>query len=117
MGLAVFVVLGIVIVLCIFDTRPVPPDRSQAVMERHLVVNNIGQQRRSRPFRLLSRLCPQFSSSAGTDSRDVMNVLILQEYPFLPVCVHGPWIPPGDVVDVLVWKDQQGVVTDIRLNR
>lgn len=118
MGLAVFVVLGFIVVMTAVSTRVIVPDRSQAVVERQLVVSNLGQRERSRPFRLLSRFSPLFhATSIDTKAVNVENILLLEDYPFLPICVHGPWISPGDIVEILVLKDQDGNVLDLRLNQ
>jgi len=118
MGLAVFLVLGGLVVASIFCMRLLGPNRADAVMERQLVINNLGRRENSRPWRLHSRFSPLFlSPSDDTSVQNVENVLVLEDYPFLPMCVYGPWIRPGEVVAILVWKDEHGNVVDIQLDR
>lgn len=45
----------------------------------------------------------------------VENVLIFEEYPMVPLRVISSWIEPGRCIDVIVYKDAQGKVLDIRL--
>lgn len=45
----------------------------------------------------------------------VENVLIFEEYPLVPLRVISSWIEPGRSIDVIVYKDAQGKVLDIRL--
>jgi hypothetical protein len=45
----------------------------------------------------------------------VENILIFEEYPLVPLRVISSWIEPGRSVDVIVYKDAQGKVLDIRL--
>jgi hypothetical protein len=118
MGLAVFLALGTLVVVSVFTMRLSVPDRSEAVVEQQVVINNLGQRERSRPFRLASRFSPLLlSSSDGTDPKEVENVLIFEDYPLIPVCVCGPWISPGEIVSIWVWKDQGGNVLAIELDR
>lgn len=46
----------------------------------------------------------------------VENVLIFEEYPLVPLRVTSSWIEPGTSIDVIVYKDAQGKVLDIRLD-
>lgn len=118
MGLAVFLALGALVVMSVFTMRLSVLDRSDAVVERQLVINNLGQRERSRPLRLASRFSPSLLSPPdNTDPKEVENVLIFEDYPLIPVCVYGPWINPGQVVSILVWKDQGGNVLAIELDR
>ncbi len=45
----------------------------------------------------------------------VENILIFEEYPLVPLRVISSWIEPGRSIDVIVYKDAQGKVLDIRL--
>ena len=118
MGLAVFLALGALVVLGVFTMRLSVPDRSEAVVERQVVINNLGQRESSRPWKLVSRFSPLFhSSSVYTGHEEVENVLVLEDYPLIPVCVHGPWISPGEVVTIFVWRDPGGNVFAIELDR
>ena len=118
MGLSVLLVLGLLVVAGVFTIRLGVPDRSEAIVERQVVINNLGQRERSRPWRLVSRFSRLFhSSSVDTGNEEVENVLIFEDYPLIPVCVYGPWISPGEVVSIWVWKDQDGNVLAIELDR
>ncbi len=43
------------------------------------------------------------------------NILIFEDYLRIPGYVRGPWIAPGDTVDILVWKDEDDTILDLQL--
>lgn len=117
MGLAVFLAIGGLLVAYIVGMRVRATNRADAVRERQLVISNLGRRENSRPLRLHSRFSPLFLSSFDdTSAQNVENVLVLEDYPLLPLYVYGPWIEPGDFVAIIVCKDAHGNVLDIRLD-
>jgi hypothetical protein len=92
------------------------PSISQEI-ESLEVAKNLGNQDAPKKGGFLAWASPTslpFVVSEGNGAI-VENVLIFDEYPLVPLRVLSSWIEPGRCIDVIVYKDAQGKVLNIRL--
>ena len=113
--LAVFVILVIVTgILVLYLTRA--PANHQEI-ESLQVINNLGDRNTPKRGGFLAWGSPVSLPIVVTEANSpvVENVLVFEEYPLVPLRVYSTWIPPGQCIDVIVWKDDKGNVLDLKI--